>query len=141
MPEKTVISFDIKYLQIMDENGKVDEKLMPKLTSQDIINLYKNIILTRVFDDRMLKLQREGRLGTIALSTGQEACTVGSAYASTKDDWIIPSFIEQGALLSRGVSPHNLFQFWGGDERGHFFEKGLKITPISIPVGSQAQRP
>lgn len=138
MVEKIVARFEVKYLQVMDENGKVDSKLMPKLSDSEIISLYKNIVLTRVFDDRMLKLQREGRIGTIALSTGQEAATVGSAYASTKDDWIVPSFREQGALLSKGVLPHQMFQFWGGDERGHFFDKNLKITPISIPVGSQS---
>lgn len=139
MPEKTVATFEVKYLQIMDETGKIDSKLMPKLASQDVINLYKGIVTTRIFDDRMLKMQREGRIGTIALSLGQEAVTVGSAYASGKDDWIVPSFREQGALLLKGVSPHQLFQFWGGDERGHFFDKKQKITPISIPVGSQAQ--
>src|SRR3989344_2888006 len=68
-----IAEFSVKWLQILDENGKADEKLMPKLTEKQMLWLYEHMIFTRIFDEKAFKLQRQGRIGTYGQSLGQKA--------------------------------------------------------------------
>src|SRR5437016_12221805 len=137
MPKKTVQSFSVEWLQILDENGNCDEALRPPLSHQDIRKLYEWMVLARVFDDKAFKLQREGRLGTYASILGQEAAQVGSAYALRPTDWMFPAFREPGASFVRGLPMRMIFQYWAGDERGSQIPEGLNDFPITIPVATQ----
>jgi len=137
MPKKTVQSFSVEWLQILDENGNCDEALRPTLSHQDIKKLYEWMVLARVFDEKAFKLQREGRLGTYASILGQEAAQVGSAFALRPDDWMFPSFREPGASIVRGLPMRMILQYWAGDERGSLIPEELNDFPITIPVGTQ----
>lgn len=128
--------FHIEYVQILDEQGCYNPQDMPDLTDQQTLELYRFMVLSRAFDDKALKLQRQGRLGTYAPVLGQEATQVGSAYALGSRDWLFPSFRENASLIVRGMPMQNLFQYWGGDERGHLYQ-GLQNFPISIPISTQ----
>ena len=64
---------------------------------ETLIALYRAMVLTRLFDDKAVALQRTGRLGTYASSLGQEAVGVGVASAMQADDVLLPSFREHGA--------------------------------------------
>ncbi|MBI2452209.1 pyruvate dehydrogenase (acetyl-transferring) E1 component subunit alpha [Candidatus Pacearchaeota archaeon] len=134
--EKTIANFSVKYLQILDEKGNCDEKQKPKLPNEEIKKIYELLILTRVFDEKALNLQRQGRLGTYASVKGQEACQIGSAILLQAQDYIFPAFREHGVFLTLGIRPSVLFQYWGGDERGMQMPKNVNILPVSIPVGS-----
>jgi pyruvate dehydrogenase E1 component alpha subunit len=136
MPEETVAKFSTKYLQILDENGKVDKKLEPKLSADQLKEMFWFMLLERTFDDTALSLQREGRIGTYAQSLGEEACHVGPALAMKKDDWFVPSYREHGAFLVRGVPLKNLFIHWGGSEDGNKMPVGQRNLTVSIPVGT-----
>jgi len=94
-------------------------------------------ILTRVFDDKALKLQRQGRLGTYAPTRGQEASQIGSAFAIQDEDMVFPAFRENSVFLVRRMPMELLFQFWGGDERGMNIPKNVNMFPIAITVGAQ----
>lgn len=107
-------------------------------SSAELERLYRAMVLTRTFDAKAVALQRTGRLGTFASSLGQEAVTVGVAAAMRPEDVFLPSFREQGGQFWRGVSPLELFLFWGGDERGSDFKQAPGDFPICIPVGSHA---
>lgn len=137
MPERIIESFNVKYLDILDENGNVDESLMPSLSVEDIKRLYELLVLSRTFDHRALDLQREGRLGTYAPILGQEASQIGSAFALEKTDWVFPSFREMGVYIMMGYPIHMLFQYWSGDERGVKPPDDLNIFPVCVPVGTQ----
>ncbi len=134
--EKVVEKFEVKYLQILDEEGNIDSKLMPKLSSSQIKKMYEQMVLLRTFDDFAVKLQRQGRCGTYASSLGQEAAQIGSALAMKKEDFVFPSFREQGVYLSRGMPTETLMLFWIGDERGMQIPKNVNMFSISIPVGT-----
>ena len=121
---------------MLKEDGTVDEALMPALSPDDIKRLHAQMVLTRQFDDRMFKLQRQGRLGTFARVAGQEGAQIGAAFALRPTDWLVPAFRENGALLCRGIGMAQLLQFWGGDERGGKFQHDLRTLPIAIPVGT-----
>ena len=134
--ERVIANFDVPYLQILNENAVCDEKNKPKISDDVLREMYKYLILTRTFDDKALKLQRQGRLGTYAPMRGQEAGQIGSAFALAKDDWIFPAFRENGVYMIKGVSADMLFRYWAGDERGMQIPKGINILPVSITVGA-----
>lgn len=137
MPRKVVQNFSVEWLQILDEKGSCDEELRPPLTEQEIWRLYEWMVLSRTFDEKAFKLQREGRLGTYASILGQEAAQVGSAFALEPSDWMFPSFREPGVSIVRGLPLRMIFQYWSGDERGSVIPEGQNDFPITIPVGTQ----
>ncbi len=137
MPKKIIQKFNIEYLSILDEKGKVDSRLMPKLNNDDIKKMFELMKLTRIFDEKALKLQREGRLGTYASSLGQEAAQIGSAYALEKEDFVFPSFREQGVFLLRGMPIDQYLAYWKGDERGMSYTKNINMFTVTIPVSTQ----
>ena len=102
----------------------------------ELVALYRAVVLTRVFDEKAVALQRTGRLGTFASSLGQEAVGVGVASAMRAEDVFVPSFREQGGQLVRGVTPEELLTYWGGDERGSDFAGPREDFPVCIPVAS-----
>ncbi len=137
MTIKTVRKFEIKYLQILDEKGNCDEKLRPKLRPNEIKRTYEFMVLSRAYDERALLLQRQGRLGTFASLRGQEAIHVGAALAVKDADWIVPSFRCEGVYITKGYPIVNIYQVYGGDERGYICPKDANITPFEITVGTQ----
>ena len=136
MPEETIKSFNVGYLQVLDDEGNADKDLMPELSPGQIKELYELMVLIRAFDDKAFKLQRQGRLGTYLQVKGQEASEVGAAYALKKGDWIFPSGRDVGVLITRGHPMHMLLQYRGGDERGMKAPEGLDNFPITIPVST-----
>jgi 2-oxoisovalerate dehydrogenase E1 component subunit alpha len=96
------------------------------------------MVLTRAFDLKAVSLQRTGRLGTYAVSLGQEAVSVGVASAMREEDVLLPSYRDNGTLLWRGTKMEEILLFWGGDERGNLSSGPAHDFPYCIPVGSQA---
>ncbi|MCP4896463.1 MAG: pyruvate dehydrogenase (acetyl-transferring) E1 component subunit alpha [bacterium] len=139
MPRETVYTAVTERLSILDAEGKVDERLMPELTAEQITEGYRSMVRMRAFDDKALKLQRQGRMGTWPPIRGQEAVQVGVAMAMTDDDWLIPAFREHGLMLMRGIPGYLQYAYWSGDERGSCIPEGVRCLPIAVPVGSQWQ--
>jgi len=103
-----------------------------------LLSLYRGMVLTRAFDLKAVSLQRTGRLGTYAVSLGQEAVSVGIASAMRHEDVLLPSYRDNGALLWRGMKMQEILLFWGGDERGSRGSGPPHDFPYCIPVASQA---
>ena len=130
-----VARFEISYSRCLDPAGKLVAPLPPTACDSDqLIALYRAMVRTRSFDAKAVALQRTGRLGTFASSLGQEAVSVGAASAMREEDVLLPSFREQGAQLWRGVTPLELFLYWGGDERGSNFARAREDFPVCVPV-------
>lgn len=134
--KKTIAEFSIEYLQILDENARVDKKLMPSISSAQIKKMYEIMILTRMFDEKAVKMQRQGRLGTYAQVKGQEACQIPATLLMQKQDIAFPAFREHALFLGLGFPPETLYQAWGGDERAMKVSRKYNLFPISVPVGS-----
>ena len=118
MVKKTIAEFKVEYIQVMDESGKVDSSLMPKLTPQQLKQMYEFMVFSRIADAKAIAMQRTGRIGTYASSLGQEASQVGSAFALEKTDWLVPTYREMAALLTHNQPLNKILQYWGGDMRG-----------------------
>src|SRR5512136_257351 len=103
-----------------------------------LISFYRAMVLARTFDLKAVSLQRTGRLGTYAVSLGQEAVSVGVASAMRQEDVLLPSYRDNGTLLWRGVKMEEILLYWGGDERGNLSSGPAHDFPFCVPVGSQA---
>src|SRR5207244_8197414 len=103
-----------------------------------LLALYRGMVLTRAFDLKAVSLQRTGRLGTYAVSLGQEAVAVGIASAMRQEDVLLPSYRDNGTLLWRGTKMEEILLYWGGDERGSRWSGPPHDFPFCVPVASQA---
>jgi len=137
MVKKIVARFEVEYLQILNHKGRYYPKLMPKISDDEIKRMYEIMLFSRRLDEKMLVLQREGKIGTFAPVSGQEASTVGSACAMNYNDWSFPSFREMPAALAMGLPAEDFLLYYGGDERGSQILPGINTFPISVPVGTQ----
>jgi pyruvate dehydrogenase E1 component alpha subunit len=138
MPRRKIsISTKVEYLSILDEKGKLDTKLDPKIPGELALKLHRAMLLGRRFDERLLSLQRQGRIGTFAPITGQEASQVGSVAALRPSDWMVPSFRETAAELWRGRTMESVILLFGGYNEGGYIEEERNDLPMSVPVGSQ----
>ncbi|MCG8407607.1 MAG: pyruvate dehydrogenase (acetyl-transferring) E1 component subunit alpha [Phycisphaerales bacterium] len=129
----------VESLSILEPNGNVDAKLDPKISDKDLLKLFRAMLLGRRYDERMLRLQRQGRIGTYGPALGQEAASLGPAFAMRQDDWFVPSFREPSAMIYRGWPIEKLMLWWGGNEEGASPPEGLRDLPICVPVASQVQ--
>ena len=130
-------SFGISHLQILDEFGKLDADREPSLSSEQLIRLYRGMVLARAVDDRLLKMQRQGRIGTFPPCTGQEAAVCGPTLAMTERDWFVGAFRELGGRLMRGEPIENTFLVYNGYEEGNVLPEGERTLPMSIIVAAQ----
>ncbi|MFH1257381.1 MAG: pyruvate dehydrogenase (acetyl-transferring) E1 component subunit alpha [Candidatus Micrarchaeota archaeon] len=134
---KTVAKFEVQYMQILDENGNVDAALEPKLTVEQLKEMYRLMVLGRAYDRKAMNLQRQGRFFTYLPVEGQEACQIGSCAALEKSDWIVPAFRETVAYIARGMPLKTLCYYWMGNEKGNSAPKDVNAFPVAIPVGTQ----
>jgi pyruvate dehydrogenase E1 component alpha subunit len=137
MPRKVLESFNVSYLQVLDADGHLDRDLEPILPPETLRLLYRSMVLARQLDLRMLSLQRQGRIGTFAPLTGQEAAQVGSAFALEPTDWMVPGFREAAAYIVRGLPLHYILLYYMGREEGNKTPDEQCDLPVNIPVASQ----
>ena len=134
-----IARFEVRYRNYLAPDGSINRPL-PAFASDAklLVALYEAMVLLRIFDRKAVALQRTGRLGTYAVSLGQEAVSVGTASAMRAEDVLLPSYRDNGALIWRGVRLEDILLFWGGDERGNHFTGPVQDFPFCVPVGSQA---
>jgi pyruvate dehydrogenase E1 component alpha subunit len=99
--------------------------------------MYRAMVWGRITDERMLKLQRQGRIGTFAPITGQEAAQLGAVAALRASDWMVPSFRETAAEIWRGKPMENFIIYFGGFNEGGRIAPESNDLPLCVPVGSQ----
>src|ERR1700741_3080201 len=113
-----------------------------ELTRQQYLDLYYYMRLNRAVEDTMVKLFRQNKIvGGLYSSLGQEAISVGTAFALEKKDWLAPMIRNIGALLVKGVPPRDIFTqhmakftspTLGKDGTSHFGD--LKVRHIVSPI-------
>jgi pyruvate dehydrogenase E1 component alpha subunit len=132
-------------IQILSDEGKLIGAL-PDLPTEDLLCLYEWMARLRVFDTRMLSLQRQGRIGFFVPSTGEEGIMIGTACALREEDWVFPAYREQGVALYRGYPMTamicqmmgNRDDFLKGRQMpNHFGSPRYRFAVASSPVGTQ----
>ena len=129
--------FQVEHLSILDSDGNLDSSLDPEIPSAELKRLYRAMLLGRRLDERMIRLQRQGRIGTFAPIKGQEASQVGAAATLRRTDWMVPSFRETAAMLLRGWPIEKLLLLFAGYLEGGQPDESQNDLPITIPVATQ----
>jgi len=131
---------------VIGPDGKIDANNAPDLSTDEMVDLYKWMVKTRVIDLQLERLQRQGRIGFHIGSLGEEACIIGSAAAMRDQDWIFPCYREFGALLLRGMPLQTyLDNMYGNADdvvRGrqmpdHYTGRPYNFGSVSSPIGTQ----
>src|SRR5262249_11627666 len=129
--------FTVDYLSILDAEGTLDSALDPGLPGPELKRLYRAMLLARRLDERMVRLQRQGRIGTFAPIKGQEASQLDSVGVLRPTDWMVPSFRETAAMIWRGWPIEKLLPFFAGHLAGAQPAPDQPDLPITIPVSTQ----
>ena len=138
MPRNTInIPDKIEYLSILNEKGELDASLEPHIPEELLLKLHRTLLLSRKFDERLLNLQRQGRIGTFPPINGQEAAQLGAVALLRPSDWMVPAFRETAAEIWRGRSLESVIIYNNGYSEGAEIPQDLNNLPISVPVGSQ----
>jgi 2-oxoisovalerate dehydrogenase E1 component alpha subunit len=133
-------------MQVIRDDGSLDPRLDPGLCVERVTALYKAMVRTRAVDDRLEKIQRQGRIAFHVGSLGEEAAIVGAAAALRDQDWIVPCYREVGALLWRGYPLQryidHMYGNAGDPARGrqmpsHSFSREHRYLAVSAPIGTQ----
>jgi pyruvate dehydrogenase E1 component alpha subunit len=133
-------------VRVLREDGTLDPKTDPGVSQAEVLKLYKAMMRVRILDDRLVTLQRQGRIGFHIGSLGEESAIIGSAYALRPQDWLFPCYREFGAALLRGMPLQryvdNMFGNKNDPAKGrqmpdHYCYKAAKVTSISSPIGTQ----
>src|SRR5467141_184075 len=129
--------FTVEYLSVLDAEGNLDSALDPGLPPAELKRLYRAMLLARRLDERMVRLQRQGRIGTFAPIKGQEASQLASVAVLRPTDWMVPSFRETAAMIWRGWPIEKLLLFFAGHLEGGQPSPDQRDLPITIPVSTQ----
>jgi pyruvate dehydrogenase E1 component alpha subunit len=128
------------------DDGTLASDQDPKLSWDQLRFVYRHMVETRLLDERLTALQRQGRIGFHVGCLGEEAAILGSAFAMREQDWIFPCYREFGAALMRGLPLQSFIDnMFGNDNdivRGrqmpdHYTHRRSHWMSISSPVGTQ----
>jgi pyruvate dehydrogenase E1 component alpha subunit len=123
------------FSQILSPAGEVVGRL-PDISADELLRCYRAMVFGRLFSERMIALQRQGRMGTFSPVTGQEAVSVGMAAPLRQGDWVLGSYREYLAYHVRGVPLLAQLDRWGGRVIGHF-PREAGCIPLQVVLGSQ----
>jgi 2-oxoisovalerate dehydrogenase E1 component alpha subunit len=137
----------LELVKVLDDDGRViHPEREPAVAPADLQKMMRTMLLVRLLDERLLRFQRQGRIGFYLTATGEEATHVGPAWALAPGDWIYTSYREIGTAFWRGYPLRTfLNQLFGNAEdpiKGrqmpvHHSARELNFVSISSPVGTQ----
>lgn len=89
------------------------------ITNEELVTLYKKLLLPRLIEEKMLVLLRQGKISKWFSGMGQEAISVGVTMALQNDEWIMPLHRNLGVFTSRDMPLSKLFMQWQGNKDGY----------------------
>ena len=101
-PAATMREMPYGLIRVLDGEGRATGPWNPRLEPKRLVAMLRNMALTRAFDERMYRAQRQGKTSFYMKSTGEEAVAVAAAEALDRDDMCFPSYRQQGLLIVRG---------------------------------------
>ncbi len=106
-PDEAVSPHDMRELafglvRVLDDDHQAVGPWDPRLSDETLLKMLRTMALTRAFDERLYRAQRQGKTSFYMKCTGEEATSVASAAAMQGDDMVFPSYRQQGILMWRG---------------------------------------
>ena len=133
-------------VRVLRDDGTLDPQHDPKLSDAEVVTLYRAMMRVRRLDERLVVLQRQGRIGFHIGSLGEEATVLGSAFATRPCDWLFPCYREFGAALWRGMPLQRYIDNMFGNENDpakgrqmpdHYTWRQGHFGSVSSPIGTQ----
>ncbi|MFC0212518.1 pyruvate dehydrogenase (acetyl-transferring) E1 component subunit alpha [Paenibacillus chartarius] len=128
----------VQPLTILSPEGKVvNEEDMPNLSNDQLREIMRRMVFTRVWDERAVNLGRQGRLGFYAPVSGQEATMIASEFALNKDDFICPGYRDMPQLVWHGLPMYQAFLYSRGHQHGGQIPEDVHVLMPQIIIGAQ----
>ncbi len=136
--ETLQIEKKIEPLQILTPEGKIKKgQKVPNLSDDQLRDLMRRMVYTRIWDQRAISLNRQGRLGFYAPVAGQEASMIGSQFSLDKEDFILPSYRDIPQMVWHGFPLYQAFMFSRGHIHGGQIPDGVNVLMPQIIIASQ----
>jgi pyruvate dehydrogenase E1 component alpha subunit len=113
-----------------------EEREVEGLGADDLLAIYRSLILLRTYDERSVVYHRQGRIGTYAIFWNHEAMQAGSLHALAEEDWIFPSYRESAIGLLRGIPASTVLHWWRGHPAGWWNPAEYHVASICVPIGT-----
>lgn len=136
----------IETISYLDLEGSLNKNISQTISDAELVKAYKIMLLTRLVDERMITIQRQGLISFALSSLGEEACAVGSAAALQASDWMYPQYREAGIYFWRGLTIQQYIHHMFGDAQdlmlgrqmpNHFGARTLNVVTVSSPIGTK----
>lgn len=133
-------------ISYLDELGNLSQDDTHGISEALLVRGYRTMVLTRILDERMITLQRQGTISFALSSRGEEACAVASAAALKMEDWLYPQYRENGIMFWRGYTIQQYIDQMFGNANdsafgrqmpNHFGAKDLNVVTVSSPIGTK----
>ena len=122
--------------RVIGDGDGVPDGEVEGLSQQDLLELHRQLVLLRTYDERSVVYHRQGRIGTYAIFWGHEAMQVGSTFALERDDWIFPSYRESAIGLLRGMPAATVLSWWRGHPAGWWDPSEYNTASICVPIAT-----
>ncbi|WP_106209476.1 pyruvate dehydrogenase (acetyl-transferring) E1 component subunit alpha [Kineococcus rhizosphaerae] len=126
-------------VQLLDQHGvrHPHPEYEVHLGADELLGLYRDMVLLRRFDSEAEALQRKGELGLWAGSRGQEAAQVGAGRATRRHDHVFPSYRDHGAVLTRDIDPLHILSIFRGIDHGGWDPVATGVHPYTLVIAAQ----
>jgi len=142
--ETTELAYGL--VRVLDDEGNASGEWDPRLSADELRLGLEHMVRLRIFDDRMMKMQRTGLLSFYMRSFGEEAVAIAQTMALEEQDWIFPTYRQPGAQFVRGRSMVSMICHCIGNEEDnikgrqmpvHYSYRDGRFISVSSPVGTQ----
>ena len=123
--------------RVIGDGDEIPDGEVDGLSENDLVELYRSLVLLRTYDERSVVYHRQGRIGTYAIFWNHEAMQAGSVFALDDEDWIFPSYRESAIGLLRGMPAATVLQWWRGHPSGWWNPADYNVASICVPIGTQ----
>src|SRR5580765_674901 len=123
--------------RVIGDGAAIPDGEVDGLSHDDLLALYRNLVLLRTYDERSVIYHRQGRIGTYAIFWNHEAMQAGSVFALADRDWIFPAYRESAIGLLRGMPVSTVLSWWRGHPSGWWNPRDYNVASICVPIATQ----
>ena len=123
--------------RVIGDGDAIPDGEVAGLSPDDLLALYRDLVLLRTYDERSVVYHRQGRIGTYAIFWGHEAMQAGSVLALDDRDWIFPAYRESAIGLLRGMPVSTVLSWWRGHPAGWWNPADFNVASICVPIATQ----
>ena len=123
--------------RVIGDGDTIPDGEVDGLGADELLALYRDLVLLRTYDERSVVYHRQGRIGTYAIFWNHEAMQAGAVFALEDRDWIFPAYRESAIGLLRGMPVSTVLSWWRGHPAGWWNPEEFNVASICVPIATQ----